>query len=133
MRFSWPWPTFRRMPCGSKATSPTWQWDNIERTLPFILAAKLFAFYYFNLYRGMWRYTSIVDLQNVLKASSLASVVVALAILFLYRFQGFSRSVFILDWGLTVFLVGGIRVAIRVFTANHIGDLFSFVRSKRLL
>jgi FlaA1/EpsC-like NDP-sugar epimerase len=111
---------------------PTWQWDNIERTLPFILAAKLFAFYYFNLYRGLWRYTSIVDLQNVLKAASLASVVVALAILFFYRFQSFSRSVFIMDWGLTVFLVGGIRVAIRVFTANHIGDLFSFVRSARL-
>ena len=111
---------------------PPQQWDNIEKTLPFILAVKLSAFYYFNLYRGMWRYTSIVDLQNVLKASSLASVVVALAILFLYRFQGFSRSVFILDWGLTVFLVGGIRVTIRVFTTNHIDDLFSFVRSKRL-
>ena len=111
---------------------PQWQWDNIQTTLPFILAVKLFAFYYFNLYRGMWRYTSIVDLQNVLKAASLASVVVALAILFLYRFQGFSRSVFILDWGLTVSLVGGIRVAIRVFTTNHIGDLFSFFRSKGL-
>jgi len=112
---------------------PPQQWDNIEKTLPFILAVKLSAFYYFNLYRGMWRYTSIVDLQNVLKASSLALVVVALAILFLYRFQGFSRSVFILDWGLTVFLIGGIRFTIRVFTTNHIDDLFSFVRSKRLL
>ena len=111
---------------------PLWQWDNIEKTLPFILVAKPFAFYYFNLYRGMWRYMSIVDLRNVLKASSLASAVIALFILFLFRFEGFSRSVFIMDWGLTVFLVGGIRVAIRVFTTNHSSDYFSFGRPKRL-
>ena len=109
---------------------PPWQWENFERTLPFLLAVKLAAFYAFGLYRGLWRYTGIVDLQNVLKASSAATAVIALAILFLYRFQGFSRSIFILDWGLTIFLVGGVRVAARVFTTNHIGDLPAFGRRK---
>ena len=109
---------------------PPWQWENLERTLPFLLAVKLAAFYAFGLYRGLWRYTGIVDLQSVLKASSAATAVIALAILFLYRFQGFSRSIFILDWGLTIFLVGGVRVAARVFTTNHIGDLLAFGRHK---
>ncbi len=109
---------------------PPWQWENLERTLPVLLAVKLVAFYVFGLYRGLWRYTGIVDLQNVLKASSASTAVLALAILFLYRFQGFSRSVFILDWGLTIFLVGGVRVAVRVFTTNHIGDLLSFGRAR---
>jgi len=111
---------------------PPPQWGNITTTMPFILSAKLLTFYYFNLYRGMWRYTSIVDLQNVLKASSSASAAVALAILLLYRFQGFSRSVFIMDWGLTIFLVGGLRLAVRIFITNHIGDLLSIGRSKRI-
>ena len=109
---------------------PPWQWENLERTLPFLLAVKLAAFYAFGLYRGLWRYTGIVDLQSVLKASSAATAVIALAILFLYRFQGFSRSIFILDWGLTIFLVGGVRVAARIFTTNHIGDLLAFGRHK---
>jgi FlaA1/EpsC-like NDP-sugar epimerase len=109
---------------------PPWQWENLERTLPFLLAVKLIAFYAFSLYRGLWRYTGIVDLQNVIKAASAATAILALAILFLYRFQGFSRSVFILDWGLTIFLVGGVRISARVFTTNHIGDLLSFGRYK---
>ncbi|OPY92469.1 MAG: UDP-N-acetyl-alpha-D-glucosamine C6 dehydratase [Syntrophaceae bacterium PtaU1.Bin231] len=109
---------------------PPWQWENLERTLPFLLAVKLVAFYGFGLYRGLWRYTGIVDLQNVLKAASAATAILALAILFLYRFQGFSRSVFILDWGMTIFLVGSVRVAARVFTTNHIGELLSFGRYK---
>ncbi|NPV05199.1 MAG: polysaccharide biosynthesis protein [Syntrophaceae bacterium] len=108
---------------------PPWQWENIEKTLPHLLVVKLVAFHFFGLYRGLWRYTSIVDLQNVIKASSAATAVAALAILFLFRFEGFSRSVFILDWGLTIFLVGGVRIAARVFTTNHVGDLFSLRRN----
>ena len=108
---------------------PPWQWETIEKTLPYLLVVKLAAFHFFGLYRGLWRYTSIVDLHNVIKASSAATAVAALAILFLFRFEGFSRSVFILDWGLTIFLVGGVRIAARVFTTNHIGDLLSLRRN----
>ena len=38
--------------------------------LPWALLIKLVCFYYFGLYRGMWRYTSISDLINIIKASS---------------------------------------------------------------
>ena len=32
---------------------------------------KLISFYYFGLYRGMWRYTSINDLINIVRSSFL--------------------------------------------------------------
>ena len=38
------------------------------KILPLVVVIKLVSFFYFDLYRGMWRYTSITDLFNVIKA-----------------------------------------------------------------
>jgi FlaA1/EpsC-like NDP-sugar epimerase len=92
---------------------PLQEWGKFNATLPYILIFKLIIFMTMGLYRGMWRYTSLVDLINVLKATATSSGVITLAILFIYRFEGFPRSVFILDWILSIILIGGIRVAIR--------------------
>ena len=37
--------------------------------IPILLFTKLSSFATFGLYRGMWRYTSISDLINIIKAS----------------------------------------------------------------
>jgi len=58
----------------------------------------------------MWRYTSLVDLFNVLKATAASSALIILAIFFIYRFQGFPRSIFIIDGILTFIFIGGVRV-----------------------
>jgi FlaA1/EpsC-like NDP-sugar epimerase len=92
---------------------PYGEWMNFKATIPYIVAFKLLIFLAFGLYRGMWRYTSLVDFLNVLKATLFSSGMIILAILFIYRFQGFPRSVFILDWILSFIFIGGIRVAIR--------------------
>lgn len=88
---------------------------DVVRMLPFILPVKFAAFLLFGLYRGMWRYTSLDDLRNLLKAASVASLILVAGILYVHRFQGFSRGVFVLDWCLTLFLAGGLRIAIRQF------------------
>lgn len=92
---------------------PYREWMNFKATIPYIVAFKLLIFFVFGLYRGMWRYTSLVDFLNVLKATLFSSGMIILSILFIYRFQGFPRSVFILDWILSFIFIGGIRVAIR--------------------
>jgi FlaA1/EpsC-like NDP-sugar epimerase len=66
----------------------------------------------------MWRYTSLFDLFNVLKATTTSSGIIILVILFVYRFQGFPRSVFILDWILTSIFVAGVRITIRLLLAE---------------
>jgi FlaA1/EpsC-like NDP-sugar epimerase len=48
-----------------------------------------------------------------MKATTVSSGVIVLAILFMYSFQGFPRSVFILDWILSFIFIGGVRIAIR--------------------
>jgi FlaA1/EpsC-like NDP-sugar epimerase len=97
---------------------PFEEWGAIKSTIPYILPFKLILFYYFGLYKGMWRYTSLVELFNVLKAAATSSALIILAILFIHRFQGFPRSVFIIDAFLTFIFVGGIRVAIRIVLAE---------------
>ncbi|MBO6486144.1 MAG: hypothetical protein HVK37_00345, partial [Pelagibacteraceae bacterium] len=58
-----------------------------------ILLIKLVAFSYFGLYRGMWRYTSIWDMLNVIKANIVASAACVTLIWMTIGFQGISRTV----------------------------------------
>jgi FlaA1/EpsC-like NDP-sugar epimerase len=105
---------------------PLDEWINIERTLPLIIPTKIAFFLFFNLYRGMWRYTSLIDMINVFKACTIASAVIVLLILYTFHIIGFPRSVFIIDWVITILLVGGIRFGIRLALTNHISTLISF-------
>jgi FlaA1/EpsC-like NDP-sugar epimerase len=86
-----------------------------KQMLPWVLLTKLSCFYYFGLYRGMWRYTSIADLLKVIKASSIGTIIIVAFILFKSRFIGYSRSVFFIDWCLTILFICGFRVIVRLF------------------
>ena len=102
----------------------------LKRMLPFIIGIKLIVFYFFNLYKGMWRYTSIKDFFDIIKASTVSSLIIVSIILFTYRFVGFARSIFILDWGITVFLISGYRLGIRIYFSviygnNHTRNTFA--------
>jgi FlaA1/EpsC-like NDP-sugar epimerase len=84
--------------------------------IPFVLVTKVVSFFYFDLYRGMWRFTSIADLFNIIKASSISTLLIICFILFSpRRFIGFPRSVFVIDWCLTILFIAGFRLAIRVY------------------
>jgi len=86
-----------------------------KKILPIVLFIKVICFYYFDLFRGMWRYTSLADLLNIIKASSVSTMFIMCYILLMYRFSGFSRSVFIIDWCFTIILIAGFRMSVRVY------------------
>ncbi len=108
---------------------PQQEWKSFSTTILYILPFKMFVFIYFGLYRGMWRYTSLVDLLNVLKATFTSSVLIILTILFIYRFQGFLRSVFIIDGFLTFIFIGGIRIVIRLLLSEKESGLYFLFHS----
>jgi FlaA1/EpsC-like NDP-sugar epimerase len=87
----------------------------ILKALPVVLAIKIGCFFILDLYRGMWRYTGVSDLVNILKAVSLSILLVIGAIFLLFRFEGFPRSIFAIDWCFTILVVAGNRMAIRIF------------------
>jgi FlaA1/EpsC-like NDP-sugar epimerase len=88
---------------------------NFIYTTVWIIPIKLAFFYVFGLYKGMWRYTSIGDLGNIVKGSLAGTSAVLLILLISVRFYGFARSVFIIDFFLTFLFIGGFRVAVRLY------------------
>ena len=95
----------------------------LYKMLPFVLIFKIISFYFFDLYRGMWRYTSIADLLNIIKASFVSTLCIVCLILFSHtRFIGFPRSVFIMDWCFTILFISGYRLGIRVYFEHFSED-----------
>jgi UDP-GlcNAc:undecaprenyl-phosphate GlcNAc-1-phosphate transferase len=90
-------------------------WALFIKSLPILIVLKLFAFLVVGVYRGIWRYTSIEDLVTFAKAVILGTALSILALLLLYRFEHFSRTVFIVDAILLFAAFGGSRMAFRLF------------------
>jgi len=94
------------------------QWlGNLGAFLGVALAIKLLVFYLFGLYRMSWAYVSFSELVSVFKAVSTSSILLG-TLYFLLQGEGWSfpRSILILDYFLTLFLIGGVRSAKRIYT-----------------
>ena len=83
--------------------------------VPVLVSVKLLTFLGMGVYRGLWRYVSIDDLIVFAEAVVAASAVSALALLFAFRFEGFSRVVIILDGLILLVLLTGSRLTFRLF------------------
>ncbi|MBW2411750.1 MAG: polysaccharide biosynthesis protein [Deltaproteobacteria bacterium] len=83
--------------------------------LPVALLIKITCFYFFDLYSGMWRYTSTSDLINIVKAATISLFLLVCYILLRYRFIGFPRSVFLIDWCFAILFIAGFRLCIRLY------------------
>lgn len=82
---------------------------------------KIPIYYFFGLYRRLWGYASTRELRLILVAVSSASVVVSGIMILLLTFKvfnGFPRSALIIDWLLSLILIGGVRFAIRLVSDN---------------
>src|SRR6267142_5081071 len=95
------------------SNSPAWKL--FLRTLPVLVVVRLAAFLFFGVYRGIWRYTSIDDLMAFGKAVAAGSVISLVIVLFKFRFQGYSRAVFLIDALVMLLLLTGSRIAFRFF------------------
>ena len=90
-------------------------WKLFFRTLPVIVFVKMAVFLGMGVYRGLWRYTSMSDLIVFAKTVVLSSIGSLLVLLFAFRFEGYSRKVFIIDAVLMFLFLAGSRLAFRVF------------------
>lgn len=90
-------------------------WVLFLRTVSVLVFVKMATFLAIGVYRGLWRYTSLDDLIVFVKAVVLSSVVSILVLLFAFRFEGFSRAVFVLDAILMLLFLAGSRMAFRLF------------------
>lgn len=101
------------------------------------LVFKPIVYYFFGLYRRMWMYASVEELKLIVIAVSTASVIVALVMLLLFTrgfLPGYLRSVLVIDWLLSLAMVGGLRFTFRFLaeTRRRFGEMQAG-RVKRVL
>lgn len=96
---------------------PPEEYRRVLTFLPWAILIKAVIFFLRGAYRGMWRYTSLPDIQRLAEASVVASLVLIAGITFVTRFQGYPRSVFIADSVFTFLLCASTRTAIRLWHA----------------
>jgi FlaA1/EpsC-like NDP-sugar epimerase len=87
--------------------------------LPWLVPLKIVVFFIFGLYKDMWRYTSVRDFWRLAQACFLSMLAIMVAVLFIHRFEGFSRAVYLLDGALTFLLAGSLRMAIRSYLSSQ--------------
>jgi FlaA1/EpsC-like NDP-sugar epimerase len=101
--------------------------------LPLFVGLKILAFYIFQIYRFIWSYMGLYELLKIFKVLTFCSLVISTIILFLTyeeSFKGFPRSIFLIDYVLSLILVGGFRISKRVFLQTL---KYSEVEQKRTL
>ena len=86
------------------------------KSLPVIIAVKMVVFYVTGIYRGFWQYLSTRDVFQYARSSFLATLVAITCVTILFRFENFSKGVFIIDWILTTAFLLGTRGSFRIFT-----------------
>ncbi len=92
------------------------------------LVIKPLVYYFFGLYRRMWMYASVEELKLIVIAVTTASILVAVVMLILFTrgfLPGYLRSVFVIDWLLSLAMVGGLRFAFRFLaeTRRRFGEM----------
>ncbi|HKZ44543.1 MAG TPA: nucleoside-diphosphate sugar epimerase/dehydratase [Anaerolineales bacterium] len=87
------------------------------------LVVKPIVYYFFGLYRRIWAYASTRELILITYTVTIASAVMTVVTIIFYSSglisPGLPRSIFIIDWLLSVIAIGGFRFALRLFTENR--------------
>jgi len=82
--------------------------------LPVFLACRIPFLIWFRLTAGWWRYVGISDLARILQALSLGTLCAMAVVMLGLPRAGFPRSVFLLEWALSLLFVGGARLSVRL-------------------
>src|SRR4030081_924017 len=75
--------------------------------------------------RGIWRYASLPDLFNIARAATLTELIFLPVMFVLTRLETLPRSTFLIGWLVLIALLGGPRLAYRLFKDrgfDHIVD-----------
>jgi len=94
----------------------------MTKSLPLLIMVQLASFYYFGLYKKIWRYIGLSDVVSVFKAVSLGTLLTVVILVLVTRFSGYSRAVFIIYWLTLTILMTGVRGFLR-FLREHFAEI----------
>ncbi len=94
-------------------------------TFAWVACLKVAAFSYYRVYQGWGRYVTFHDLTLLLKAATASSFAILLVDFLVLPASATPRSVFLMDWGLTIVAIGGVRSLARLWEERELSPLFS--------
>jgi FlaA1/EpsC-like NDP-sugar epimerase len=99
---------------------PAQHWRGVLTWLPLLLLLRVAAFQAHGLFRGMWRYTGTYDLWKLLRAQAISSLLFAAVAL--GAGAAIPRSVFIIEFLLSLLGVSGLRLTVRLVRRGIVAD-----------
>jgi UDP-GlcNAc:undecaprenyl-phosphate/decaprenyl-phosphate GlcNAc-1-phosphate transferase len=97
--------------------------DYFLRSLPIVVGVQMVALFAVGAYRPVWRYFGLMDAVVFAKAVALGTLTTVGLIVYLYRFENYSRAVFVMYAALLLLLLTGSRASFRLIS--------EFVRRRR--
>jgi FlaA1/EpsC-like NDP-sugar epimerase len=96
------------------------QVSDMWHTLAWILPLQAGIFLAFGLYRGLWRFASLPDLQRIVLAAGLGAVAIPVVLVMLQLTSVVPRSVLILYPPVLIFLMAGSRFTYRIWKEHRL-------------
>lgn len=95
---------------------PYKDWLFMWNTMPLLLAVRIVTFTIWHLFSGLWRYVTVSDLLDIIKACMVSSLAFIALLLFVlgHGIGGLPRTVLILEFVLSVAFMGGMRLLVRI-------------------
>lgn len=92
--------------------------EQIAFPLSSLLLLRTIAYLHWGVNKSHWRYASVTDLSSIMKAH-LASTICFAAAIGVTRFPGYPRSLFVLEFLVSILLSGGLRLAVRMCSEKY--------------
>jgi FlaA1/EpsC-like NDP-sugar epimerase len=109
---------------------PTLAWFAPE--VGFVLLAQGLVLWWTGLYKGLWRFASLPDLWNIIRAGVLGALGISIALFLYNRLATVPRAVLVMYPAVLVVLLGAPRLAYRYWKDSRF-DLVSRAPAKRVL
>ena len=87
----------------------------VVQPLPIVLLVQGLIFWQLGLYRGIWRFASVPDLWNIMRAVAAGVIAISIALFLTRRLEGVPRSLLLLYPLLLFFLLGAPRMVYRIW------------------
>jgi O-antigen biosynthesis protein WbqV len=95
-------------------------YPNLANNLIIFTGLAVIIFFIMKIHCGMWRYTSLQDLISLAKAITILLGCYFFAIFLVNRLQFMPRSLFIINWMVLLFLLGGPRILYRMLREKQL-------------
>jgi UDP-GlcNAc:undecaprenyl-phosphate GlcNAc-1-phosphate transferase len=86
------------------------------QSLPLVVGVQMVVLVAVGAYRGVWQYFGLMDAVTFTKGVLLGTLTSVFLIVYLYRFESYSRGVFVIYAALLLLLLGGSRASFRLIS-----------------